>query len=126
MAEAAAHSDLTTFILEYTDAVYHARNPEAAARYIADPCIRHEHGHAERLSLTANQRRIAEFLAGAANVHFENVITVAQGELFTTCYDMTFDAGGEHHEMSGVEVFRIQGGKITETWNAAAGQGLWG
>jgi predicted SnoaL-like aldol condensation-catalyzing enzyme len=118
--------NLHAFIQEYTDAVYHQRDPEAAARYIADPCIRHEHGHREVMSLAENQARIRDFLAVASNVQFSNAAAVAEGELYASAFQFSFEADGQQVTRSGIEIFRIQDGKITETWNAAAGKGPWG
>lgn len=118
--------DLHAFIQEYTDAVYHARNAEAAARYIADPCIRHEHGHKVVMSLAENKARIAGFLAAATEIKFENAAALAEGDLYASAYQFSFLAEGEQHTQSGIEIFKIQEGKIVETWNSAAGQGPWG
>lgn len=118
--------DLAQFLQEYTDAVYHAADPEAAGRFIADPCIRHEHGHRVTLSLAENKKRIAGFLAQANGVSFNNKIVLEQGNLLASAYEFSFGRANERTTMSGVEIFKIEGGKITETWNAAAGQGPWG
>ena len=118
--------DLHAFIQEYTDAVYHERNPDAADRYIADPCIRHEHGHRVVMSLADNKERIAGFLASATELRFENAAAVAEGDLYAAAYQFSFISDGTESTLSGIEIFRIQDGKITETWNSAAGEGPWG
>jgi predicted SnoaL-like aldol condensation-catalyzing enzyme len=118
--------DLHAFIQEYTDAVYHARNPEAATRYIADPCIRHDHGHQQVMSLAENKKRIAEFLASTSNPRFSYIAAVAAGELYAAAYQFTVGADDTEQTFSGIEIFRVQDGKITETWNSAAGRGPWG
>ena len=118
--------DLHAFIKEYTDAVYHARDAEAASRYIADPCIRHEHGHRVVMSLEENKRRIGGFLAEATDVRFDYAISAAEGDLYATAYEFSFVVDGRRHERSGIEIFRVREGKIVETWNSAAGEGLWG
>jgi predicted SnoaL-like aldol condensation-catalyzing enzyme len=118
--------DLHAFIQEYTDAVYHARNPEAAARFIADPCIRHEHGHRQVMTLAENKKRIAEFLAGASNPRFSYVSALAEGELYAAAYQFTVGADETMQTFSGIEIFRVQDGKITETWNSIPGKGPWG
>ena len=79
--------DLQRFIQEYTDDVYHAANPEAAGRYIADPCIRHEHGHRVVLTLAENKARIAGFLAQCPNPRFRDVAEAAQGVPALTTVD---------------------------------------
>ncbi|HMO97048.1 MAG TPA: nuclear transport factor 2 family protein [Tepidiformaceae bacterium] len=118
--------NLHAFIQEYTDAVYHGRDAEAAARYIADPCIRHEHGHRVVMSLAENQAPIRDFLAAASDVRFENATAVAEGELYARAYQFSFEIDGKQVTRSGIEIFLIREGKITETWNSAAGEVPWG
>lgn len=118
--------DLHAFIQEYTDAVYHNRDPEAASRYIADPCIRHEHGHQVVMSLAENKARIAGFLASASDVRFDNAAVVAEGDLYAAAYQFSFTANGTRRTLSGMEIFKVVDGKIVETWNSAAGEGPWG
>ncbi len=111
------------FLQAYTDEVYHARDPEAPARYIADPCLRHEAGELITMSIGENQERIGGFLAKYATAVFTNKVTVSAGEYVTSCYEADLGAG---QVISGIEVFRIVNGKITETWNAHPVQGAWG
>lgn len=118
--------DLHAFIQAYTDAVYHDRDADAAARFIADPCIRHEHGQRVVMSLAENKARIAAFLAQAGNVRFENAAALAEGELYAAAYQFSFVADGDGSTMSAIEIFRLRDGKIVETWNSAAGEGPWG
>ena len=119
--------DLKTFIRRYTDDVYHAKDPGALSRYVADPCIRHEHGHRVVLSLAENRARVAGFLQQCAEPRFEFIVEQEEGEYYSGVYQFSFaGADGKPQTLSGIEIFRVQGGKITETWNAAAGQGPWG
>lgn len=116
--------DVVDFINRYTDEVYLARDPSAAARFIADPCLRHEQGELIVMSLADNQARIAAFLAQVGDGAFsvDARLVVADGEHVASCYELAF--GG--HVLSGIEVFRIVDGLITETWNSAAKPGAWG
>jgi predicted SnoaL-like aldol condensation-catalyzing enzyme len=118
--------DLHSFIQEYTEAVYHARDPAATARFIADPCIRHEHGHRVVMSLADNTARIAEFLERASSVRFEYAVALAEGDLYSTAYQVRFVSDGQEQTLSGMEIFRVQHAKIVETWNSAPGAGPWG
>jgi predicted SnoaL-like aldol condensation-catalyzing enzyme len=118
--------DLHAFIQQYTDAVYHGRDPDALARFVADPCIRHEHGHRVIMSLEQNKARVSGFLATASDIRFENASALAEGDLYAAAYQFTFRQGGNEQTLSGIEIFKIVDGKITETWNSAAGQGPWG
>jgi hypothetical protein len=118
--------DLYHFIQQYTDAVYHERNPEAADRFIADPCIRHEHGHQIVMSLAENKARIAAALAAASDLRFEYAAEVANGEFYAAAYQFTMTTNGNAVTRSGLEIFRIRDGLIVETWNSLTGEGPWG
>ena len=114
--------ELIEFLHRYTNEVYAARDPEAAARFIADPCLRHEHGHLEVMSLADNIARIRRFLLSADNISVTNSRIVADAEHVVSCYEITI--GDEL--LSGIEVFRVVDAKITETWNSSAQPGAWG
>ena len=118
--------DLHAFFQAYADEVYHARDPEAAARFIADPCVRHEHGHRVVMSLDENKARIAGLLAQASNLRFENAAALAEGDLYASAYQFSFLSDGKESTVSGIEIFRVRDGKIVETWNSASGEGPWG
>jgi predicted SnoaL-like aldol condensation-catalyzing enzyme len=118
--------NLIDFLQRYTDEVYLARNPEAARKYIADPCLRHEHGHLVTMSIEENIRRVRDFLAHASRMDFENAVLVADDQLVASAYNITFGNGDEVQTVSGIEIFRVENGKITETWNSSAQPGAWG
>jgi hypothetical protein len=118
--------DLTDFLQRYTDEVYLARDPDAAARFIADPCLRHEQGHLVTMSLADNIARIRGFLDSAPDIAFANRVVVADDVQLVSCYDITIGTGDTAQVVSGIEVFRVVDGLITETWNTAAQPGPWG
>lgn len=117
---------LTDFLQRYTDDVYMARNPEAARNYIADPCLRHEHGHLVSMSIEENMARVRDFLAHATTMKFDNVVLVDDGRHVASAYDITFGNGDSQQTVSGIEIFRVVDGKITETWNSSTQPGAWG
>lgn len=117
---------LTDFLQRYTDDVYMARNPEAARKYIADLCLRHEHGHLVRMSIEENVQRVADFLARATTMKFDNVVLVDDGVHVASAYDITFGNGNDMQTVSGIEIFRVVDGRITETWNSSIQPGAWG
>ncbi len=118
--------DLTDFLQRYTDEVYIARKPEAARDFIADPCLRHEHGHLVTMSIDENISRIRDFLARATTMQFDNVVVVKDDTHVASAYDITFGSGDDLKTVSGIEIFRVVNGKITETWNSAIQPGAWG
>jgi predicted SnoaL-like aldol condensation-catalyzing enzyme len=111
------------FIQRYTNDVYHARDPEAPARFIADPCLRHEAGELVTLSLADNKIRIAEFLDKQPGATFVLKLVAGAGEYVTACYEAHL--GGDQ-TISGIEVFRVVEDKIVETWNSVPVAGAWG
>jgi predicted SnoaL-like aldol condensation-catalyzing enzyme len=115
-------SDLNDFLQRYADDVYHARDARAATRYIADPCVRHEHGHLVTMSLADNIARIASFLETAEEVSFSTALNVGNGEHIASAYEVIIG----DRTMSGIEIFRVVDGKIVETWNSTVQPGLWG
>ena len=117
---------LTDFLQRYTDDVYMARNPEAARSYIADPCLRHEHGQLVTMSIEENVARVRDFLARATTMQFDNVVLVDDGTHVASAYNITFGNGDAVQTVSGVEIFRVVNGKITETWNSSIQPGAWG
>lgn len=117
---------LTDFLQRYTDDVYMARDPEAARKYIADPCLRHEHGHLVTMSIDENVARVRDFLARATTMRFDNVVMVQDDTHVASAYDITFGNGDALQTVSGIEIFRVVDGKITETWNSSIQAGAWG
>ncbi len=115
--------DLAEFFQRYTDDVYTARDAEAARRFIADPCLRHEAGELITMALDDNVARIQGYFDRIPTLAFTNKVLAHDGEYVTTCFDM--DMGGGQ-VMSGIEVLRVVDGKIVETWNAPPAAGAWG
>ncbi len=118
--------DLIEFLQRYGDEVYAARDPEAAGRFIADPCLRHEHGHLVTMSLADNIARIRGFLDLSPHIDVRNAAVVAGDGHVVSCYDISIGTGPDARTISGIEVFRVVDGLITETWNSAPQPGAWG
>jgi predicted SnoaL-like aldol condensation-catalyzing enzyme len=115
--------DLVAFLDDYINEIYLARDAEAARRFIADPCLRHEHGELVTMSMEQNIARITAFLDKYPNMTSVNRCVVANDDHVVTCFDATLENGSV---MSGVEVFKVVDGKVTETWNSLPGSGAWG
>lgn len=115
--------DLAEFFQRYADEVYAARDAEAARRFIADPCLRHESGELITMSLADNVKRIQGYLDAYPALAFTNRLLVQDGEFVTSCFDMDTGTG---QVLSGIEVLRVVDGRITETWNSHPAPGAWG
>jgi predicted SnoaL-like aldol condensation-catalyzing enzyme len=59
-------------------------------------------------------------------VRFDNVVVVDDGAHVASAYNITFGNGDAVQTVSGIEVFRVVNGKITETWNSSSQPGAWG
>jgi predicted SnoaL-like aldol condensation-catalyzing enzyme len=114
--------DLRKFLDDYTNDVYLARNPEAARRYIADPCLRHEHGELVVMGIEENIARVQAFLDQFPSIDFANRCVVTDNDHVVSCFDLRM---GDQY-VSAVEVFKIVDGKIAETWNTKPAAGAWG
>jgi hypothetical protein len=75
------------------------------------------------MSMEQNIARINEFLNKYAGVTFVNRCVVANDDHVVTCFDATLENGSV---ISGIEVFKVVDGKVTETWNGLTGSGAWG
>jgi predicted SnoaL-like aldol condensation-catalyzing enzyme len=115
--------DLVAFLDDYINEIYVARDAQAARRFIADPCLRHEHGELLIMSMEQNIERITAFLHKHPDLTFVNRCVIADDAHVVTCYDATLENG---RTISGVEVFKVVDGKVTETWNGMPGTGAWG
>ena len=115
--------DLVGFLDDYINKIYVARDAEAARQFIADPCLRHEHGELVTMSMDQNIARITAFLHKYPCITFVNRCVVANGDHVVTCFDATLE---NDSVISGVEVFKVVDGKVTEMWNSLPGSGAWG
>jgi predicted SnoaL-like aldol condensation-catalyzing enzyme len=115
--------DLVAWLDDYISEIYVARDAEAARRFIADPCLRHEHGELVTMSMEQNIARITAFLHKYPSITFVNRCVVANDDHVVTCFDATLSNGDV---ISGVEVFKVVDGKVTETWNSLPGTRAWG
>ena len=94
--------DLNDFLDRYTNEVYMARDAEAARRFIADPCFRHESGELVTMSLADNVERLRGFIEQFPNYSFVNRHVVTDETNVVSCYDLDFGNGSL---VSGLEVF---------------------
>ncbi len=129
--EAAGHdhpSSPAEVVDRYTEELYHRRNLDALWDLVADPMIRHE-SDGQRIALTVEQSRarIADFHAQFRSMRFSTLIAVDDGRSVASAYEADLvDHDGDVHTISGIEIFVVEQGRITEVWNAPAGHGPWG
>jgi predicted SnoaL-like aldol condensation-catalyzing enzyme len=115
-------------VIERWTEVWNEGRLEWIGELVADPCLRHHPGKLDTLTTAQNVDRVRAGRERFGRVSFENVVLVAAGEYVTSCYTMRFDDPdnpGVRRESAGIEVFRVVGGRITETWNTDPGAGPW-
>jgi predicted SnoaL-like aldol condensation-catalyzing enzyme len=120
-------SDPLSVLNAWTNDVWHAGRLDRIPDLVSDPCRRHDPGTAHDMSVAENTERVIHGREQFPGVRFENHLTVTEGEYITSCYTMRWMGPDptETHELSGMEVFRVVNGKITETWNLPPSQGAW-
>lgn len=95
---------------------------------LADPMIRHE-PDGTRLVLTIEQAklRIESFHQQFRSMRFTNRKIIQDQDSIAAIYEADLvDEDGEISTICGIEIFTIRNGRITEVWNAPAGNGSWG
>ncbi len=112
----------------YTEQVYHQRDLTSLEDLVADPMIRHE-PDGTRLVLTIEQAtlRIASFHQQFRSMRFTNRKIIQDQESVAAAYEADLvTEDGEVSTICGIEIFTVREGRITEVWNAPAGNGSWG
>ena len=111
---------LRDLIDRYTEA-YHQRDETTFRSMVADGCLRHDPGSTVAVPIEDNVARFRAFHAQFPGARFTNARTWEHGDAITVCY--TIEAGDT--VLSGIEVFRFDGGRIVEVWNTPPGKGAW-
>lgn len=112
----------------YTEQVYHQRDLTSLEDLVADPMIRHE-PDGTRLVLTIEQAtlRIASFHQQFRSMRFTNRKIIQDQESIAAVYEADLvTEDGDVSTICGIEIFTVREGRITEVWNAPAGNGSWG
>ncbi|HJL99650.1 MAG: nuclear transport factor 2 family protein [Acidimicrobiales bacterium] len=113
---------------QYTEQVYHRRDLTSLDTLLADPMIRHE-PDGTRLALTIEEAklRITSFHRQFRSMSFTNRKIIQDQESVATAYEADLvSEDGEVSTICGIEIFTVRNGRITEVWNAPAGNGSWG
>jgi predicted SnoaL-like aldol condensation-catalyzing enzyme len=115
-------------VIERWTEVWNEGRLEWIPHLVADPCLRHHPGSVEKFTVVDNVERVRAGRKQFPGVAFENVVLTADAEYVTSVYTMRWnhpDADGGRREAAGIEVFRVEDGRITETWNVEPGPGPW-
>ena len=100
-------------------------NYELVRELCADPIIRHDvDGGVTKLS---HDEQIARVKMGVEDfgVHIDRIITHADDTYVTSIWE-TKSAKDENMNLCGIEVFKVENGRLAHFWNAPYGKGKWG
>ncbi len=114
-------SHLSELIERYTVA-WNERDVATFTSMVTDGCIRHDPGRTTTVSLRENEQRFLAAHEAMPGLHLTNAEMWEHGDdIITVCYAATH-AGGS---IAGIEVFRFDGDRVAEVWNAPPGEGTW-
>lgn len=115
-------------IIRLTEDIWNGGQLERVADFVSDRCIRHDPGKpARRITVAENIERISSFRKQVPDLHFTNDDLVAEGDRVVARFSMT-GTDPEKREpfaFSGIEIFRVQAGRIVETWASETAPGPW-
>lgn len=110
----------------YLDVLYNQRRLDLIPELIADATWRHAPGAVTQLSLSESIERLGKLLELCPVLRFETSVRVVEGPMVTVAWNgWSTQTTGKSYTMSGIEIFRVQGGKIVEIWNSREAAGLW-
>jgi len=112
----------TEIVDTYNRVVWNEMRPELIPDLCAEPMIRHYSGKRVEFSHAEQMARVESFRERGFS--FERVVQFADAEFVTWVWNCKSADGSE--KFSGVEIFRVVDGLITEVWNAPYGDDLWG
>ncbi len=110
-------------VILWTEEVWNKGRVDLVPELVADPCPRHDPGKFELMTLARNLERINGARTRFPDIHFTIEDLVVDGDRVAARWTMrsTNPADGQGRVATGVEIFRVEQGKIVETWNSAAG-----
>ena len=96
--------------------------PELITEICADPLVRRCIGKRVELSHEEQMERVEAFRG--RGLFFERVLQFSEGGFVTWVWNCSNAQDSEI--FSGIEIFRVVDGRITEVWNSPYGDELWG
>lgn len=99
---------------------------ELLPEIVADPYRRHYPGKIETLSNAQLLERIRYYSRGLSGISFHSVLEVCEGPFVTSAWEtIGTTRKGQRLCTSGIEIFKIEQGLITDVWNGHAHDGQW-
>jgi SnoaL-like domain len=125
---AATASSTREVVERYGRDLYRARNLDLVPELLADPMVRHEAGGETKVLTAAEcKTRIGGLFEAYRSLEFDVVQLIVDGEFASWTFNGTLTAhDGTKEVVSGIEVFHVVDGKITEVWNLPTVLRAWG
>lgn len=102
----------------YNEECWHSRKIDLVGDIIADNVVRHYPGKNVTLTREESIARIEDGWKQLPTLAFRFHRFLVDDNMITMIWDATSkDAEGKDMEMAGIEVFRVEDGKICEVWN---------
>jgi SnoaL-like polyketide cyclase len=112
----------------YQVEIWNQGEVEKLAEIVANPYRRHYPGKIEILTNAQLAERVRFYRRGLTDVVFHSILEVADGPYVTTAWEtLGTTRKGQRLCTSGIEIFKVEGGLITDVWNGHAqdGQFAW-
>ena len=107
----------------YWDEVNNQGKLELIRELCSDPITRHDPGSVTRLSHDEQIERVRVGIE-QLGVQISRVMTHADETTVTSVWNMTMTKHNDK-KMCGIEVFRVENGRLTHCWNTPYAEGHW-
>lgn len=100
-------------------------NYELVREICADPMVRHDpEGQTTELSHDDQIARL-KMVREDLGIHITRVLTLCDGPYVTSVWEIT-STTDENLKLCGIEVFKVENGRLAHCWNTPYGNGSWG
>ncbi len=116
----------TEVLRRYQSEIWNEHDYDKIGEIVANPYRRHYPGKIETLTNEQLLERVRYYCRGLSKMSFHSVLEVAEGPFVTTCWETVgYTKKGQRLCTSGIEIFKVEQGLITDVWNGHAQDGLW-
>ena len=120
------NADPIAVLRRYQLEVWNAGDFAALPDIVADPYRRHYPGKVETLTNAELELRIRYYRRGLHDISFHSIVEFAAGPFVTSAWETNgYARDGRHLCTAGIEIFKIEQGRITDVWNGHSGDGQW-
>lgn len=107
-------------VKKYNEECWNNRQPDLAGDILADEVIRNYPGERKFLTREESVERIREGIERLSKLDFHFHHFFEAGDIITMIWDAdaTYAADGKDTIFGGIEIFRVEDGKICEVWNS--------